>query len=78
MFKKIPKINTGLLKLIIELFVIGIFIWTFTQVRDIPGTYISRAEASQIKTEMKIDINRAIEPMQKQIQQIYNHLLGKT
>jgi hypothetical protein len=77
MIRKLIKNNSSLLKLIIEILVVGIFVWTFTQVRDIPGTYITRAEANQIKVEIKTDIDRAIEPMRKQIQQIYNHLLGE-
>ena len=63
-------------KTIIELIVLGIFAWTFTQVRDLPTTYATKAEATQIKVELKVDLDRAIDPIREQVQQIYNHLLG--
>jgi acetolactate synthase regulatory subunit len=63
-------------KVVIELIVLGIFAWTFTQVRDLPTTYATKAEANQVKTELKIDLDRAIDPIREQVQQIYNHLLG--
>ena len=74
MIKKI--IEHKMLKVILELIILGIFAWTFTQVRDIPGTYITRVEAGQNIKELKIDINETLDPIRQQVQQIYNHLLG--
>lgn len=76
MVKNILK-QHEILKTIVEIIVLGIFAWTFIQVRDIPEIYISRAEANQIITVLKTDINRTFVPIREQVQQIYKHLLAE-
>ena len=73
MIKKL--IEHRMFKVILELIILGIFAWTFTQVRDIPGTYITRVEAGQNIRELKVDINETLDPIRQQVQQIYDHLL---
>ena len=77
MIKKFIKGNDKVFKLIMEIIILCIFAWTFTQVRDFPNTYLTKAEAMQSRTEIKGDFEQALSPMRSQIQQIFNHLLGE-
>lgn len=75
MIKKI--IEHKLLKTVVELIVLGIFAWTFTVVRDLPGVYITKVEAHQIRAELKDEIKMHLAPIRSQVQSIYDHLIKK-
>ena len=68
--------NADLFKLIVEVVVMMIFVWTFCQVRDIPAVYVTKAEAKSIKVELKQDVREGFTEMKERLSSIEQYLRG--
>lgn len=78
MAKIVEKLNGNavLIKIAIELFVVGIIFWQFCVVRDFPSTYMAKAEASQQHEQIKQDNNRQLDRIYSEIKSINEYLRG--
>lgn len=52
--------NAIYVRLVFELVVVGMLLWTFFQVRDLPANYCSRSEAKEIKQDLQDSIGRVM------------------
>ncbi len=68
---------SGLFRLVVEILVFVIIVWTFTQVRDHPSVFATKTELARVETRIKADIEQIIAPMRTQLTQIYTHLLDE-
>ena len=66
--------NADLFKLIVEVIVVVLFVWTFCQVRDIPAVYVTKAEAKAIKMELKTDVKDGFIEVKERLSSIENYL----
>ena len=60
MDKLLRNINGGavLIRIFYEIVVVLVVLWMFTQVRDFPAVYLTRADAQTLKEELRCEFGR--------------------
>jgi len=67
------KINGNMPQVIQAIIITGILFWMFCQVRDLPATYVTKAEYQTGQQE----IAKSIGGMDKKIDDIHYYLMGR-
>jgi hypothetical protein len=74
MLKKLRDKLNGNLPLVVQAIVLtGILFWMFCQVRDLPATYVTKAEYQAEQA----NISRSLEKMDAKVDDIHRFLMGR-
>ena len=75
----LERFNGGavLFKLFVEIVLVAIFLWTFCIVRDLPATYVSKAEAKEQHDTIQKATERQLDRIFIRIDDLNNYIRGK-
>lgn len=78
MLKRIREKLNGNFEKIVEVLIIGgMLFWMFCQVRDVPATYLTKAEYKQDKVNLEETLNTRFDKTDRKIDELHFFLMGK-